>query len=131
MNIIFHGLFIGSLIVTSYRSVPSQTDQTPYHTSTNERVSPDGVAISRDLLCGACRKAHKRCGHPEYRKKLHYGDWVYIEEVGFKRVFDCMNKRHKNRADVWVRSFKDEKAFHKKFGHKKLKVWVLKGINAR
>lgn len=116
---------IGNLVVTSYRSLPEQTDSTPYITSTNEHVGSDGVAVSRDLLCGACRKLHRRCRHPEYPRKLHYGDWLYIKEHGFKRVNDCMGahtriragKRYKNKPitnqiDIWVRTYKEEKVIN-------------------
>lgn len=115
--------FIGNLTATSYRSVTAQTDSSPFHTSTGERVSAYGVAVSQDLLCGACKKLHKRCKQPDNMTKLHYGDLLYVQGVGYKFVNDLMNKRHKNRIDIWVPSYKDEKLFHKKYGIKKQKVW--------
>ncbi len=85
--------------------------------------------MSRDLLCGACRKLHKRCKHPEYAKKLHYGDWLYSQDVGFVRINDVMgayttqlvNGRKKRfpitqHIDVWVATYSNEKAFFKKHG---------------
>jgi hypothetical protein len=87
------------------------------------------VAVSRDLLCGACRKLHRRCQHPEYDKKLHYGQWLYAREIGFVRVNDVMGAVSKQRIhnrivripikqhiDVWVGALADEKAFFKKYG---------------
>lgn len=134
MHLIATAILIGNLTVTSYRSVPQQTDSTPYHTSTGAHVQPGGVAISRDLLCGACRKLHRRCQHPEYRKKIHYGDWLYISGFGFRFVNDCMSntsdirvkgKRKKriitNQIDLWVRSYKEEKSVDVK----KLKVYKI------
>jgi len=125
---------IGNLTVTSYRSVPQQTDSTPFHTSTGAHVEPGGAAISRDLLCGACRKLHKRCRHPEYQKKIHYGDWLLVEGYGFRFVNDCMSdtssirvkgKRKKriirNQIDLWVRSYKEEKSVNVK----QLKVYKI------
>lgn len=122
MNIILVAVLIGKLTVTSYRSIPSQTDSTPYHTSTYAHVEPGGVAISRDLLCGACRKLHKRCAHPEYTKKIHYGDWLHIDGYGFRFVNDCMSDisdirvkgiKYKriitNQVDIWVRSYQEER----------------------
>ncbi len=126
MNLILIATLIGELTVTSYRSVPSQTDSSPYYTSTNELVSSDGVAVSQDLICGACKKLHRRCKHPEDSRKLHYGDWLYINGVGYKRINDLMAKRHKNRMDVWVRNYKEEKAFDKQFAHVKLTVFKIK-----
>lgn len=120
-KIVLIGTLVGNLTVTSYRSVPEQTDDSPYNTSTGESVHNGGVAISRDLLCGACRKLHHRCKHPEYNKKLHYGDWLYVPGNGFYRVNDVMGatkydrgtKRRctiKQAVDLWVPTYKDEKA---------------------
>lgn len=106
-------VLIGNLTPTAYQSISSQTDSSPYYTATGERVHNKGVALSRDLL--------KRWGGP-----LDYGDLIYIEDIGFKFVFDCMNERHKNRFDVWVSSDKEEKEFDKKFRGRKLKVYKIR-----
>lgn len=110
MNLILISIFVGSLQVTSYRSVPEQTDSSPFITSTGERVCKDGVAVSQDLLKS---------------KKIKYGDWLYIDGVGLKRVNDTMHSRHKNHIDVWVPSLETEKRFHAKFKGKSVKVWVI------
>lgn len=125
MNLVLVMTIVGNLTVTSYRSVPNQTDSTPFNTSTGEKVSPDGAAISQDLICNACKKLHKRCKHPENPTKLHYQDWVYIESVGLKRINDLMHQRLTNRMDVWVSSYPKEKQFDKKYRNRKLKVWKL------
>lgn len=116
MKLILITLLIGQMQATAYRSVPQQTDDSPYTTSIGERVHPHGVAVSQDLL--------KRNGGP-----LDYGDLVWIEDLGFKIVNDCMAKRHKNRVDIWVPNYLSEKAFDKKFGRRKLKVFVIKESN--
>lgn len=143
MKIIIIAVFIGNLTVTSYRSVPNQTDTSPFHTSIGQRVKVNGAAISQDILCGACRKLHKRCEHPEYPKKLHYGDTVYIGEIGFVVINDCMGKvktykikinsdyrrlfkKQLESIDLWVPFKEDEKAFHSKYGINKHKVWLVK-----
>lgn len=136
MNPVILTVFLGTMTVTSYRSVPQQTDNSPCFTSTGERVNRVGVAISRDLLCGACRKLHNRCARPDNPTKLHYGDLLFIEDVGLKVVNDVMgdtkyNKSTKKRVkirnaiDVWVERFKDEQAFHRKFGRRKLRVFKI------
>ncbi len=125
MNMALTLVLIGNLICTSYRSVRSQTDSSPWNTSTGERVSPDGVAVSQDLLCPVCKKLHARCSHP-VDNKLHYGDWVYIKFVGLKRVNDVMNARYKNRMDVWVASLDEEKRFYKRYDHTKLEVFKVR-----
>lgn len=134
MKLVLIATLIGELTVTSYRSVPSQTDSTPYHTSTNARVEPGGVAVSRDLLCGACRRLHKRCKHPEVATKIHYGDWLYVEGYGFRFVNDCMSDTSsirvkgkvkkrliRNQIDLWVRTYNQEKSV----GVKKRKVFKV------
>lgn len=106
-------IFIGNLTVTSYRSVPEQTDQTPYITSTGERVHKYGIAVSQDLL--------KKNGGP-----LEYGDMVYVDRLGWKIVNDCMNIRHRNRMDVWVPDLKSEKEFDQKYRNTKFKIFVIR-----
>ena len=112
---------LGNLHVTSYRSVPSQTDSSPFVTSTDERVRAGGCAISRDLLCGACRKLHHRCKHPDNPTKLHYGDWLYIEGYGYRQINDVMGLREHYRIKA--------KAGSKKLFHTirmSLDIWVEK-----
>lgn len=109
MNLVCAILLVGNLTLTSYRSVPEQTDDTPFHTSTGERVSVRGCAVSRDLL--------KRWGGP-----LDYGDLLYIEGVGFRFVNDCMAARHKQAVDIWVETYQDEKAIGVR---KNKKVWLI------
>lgn len=89
-SLIVIAVLVGKLTITSYRAVPEQTDSTPYYTSTNEHVRAGGCAISRDLLCPACRKLHRRCNHPDNTTKLHYGDWLYIDGYGYRQVNDVM-----------------------------------------
>ncbi len=102
-------------VVTTYRSVPAQTDATPFYTSTGEHVCKDGVAVSQDLLLSG---------------KIKYGDWVYIEGVGLKKVNDTMHPRMKRHFDVWVATYQEEKEFDQQYGHKKLRVWLVKGMKA-
>lgn len=135
-------VFVGHMTTTAYRSVPVQTDDSPYFTSTNEHVRPGGVAISRDLLCGACRKLHRRCQHPEYPSKIHYGDWVFVKDIGFLRANDAMGKREhykirtsrgrkvlfktiRNHIDVWVASKAEEHTFYKKWDGKTVELYKV------
>lgn len=113
MKLILTVIIVGKLIGTSYRSVPNQTDSSPDYTATGEHVCTHGIAISQDLL--------KQNGGP-----LEFGDVVYIEDIGFKVVNDTMNKRHTNRFDVWVATYKEEKAFDQQFRNRKLNMWIVK-----
>ena len=112
MSLLIKAIFIGILTVTSYRSVPSQTDNSPWTTSNGERVNEHGVAISQDL-------------HRLWGGTLDYGDIVYIEGYGFKVVNDVMHPRMKKHIDIWVKTIKDEK----EVGVKKLKIWRIYGRN--
>ncbi len=113
MNNVLTLVLLTQIITTTYRSVPAQTDSSPFYTSIGEHVCKDGIAVSQDLLLSG---------------KVKYGDWVYIENIGFKRVNDCMNARHHKRVDIWVATYKEEKEFDQKYGHKRLKVWLVKGM---
>lgn len=82
--------FVGGaqrVTVTMYQSVPNQTDSTPDSTSVNWKLGPDDCAVSRNLFL---------------RLDMSFGDYVYIEGYGVKRVADVMNSRYKNRVDIWV-----------------------------
>ena len=135
MELILNTVLIGVLTVTSYRPIPEQTDNTPFNTSTTEYVRAGGCAVSRDLLCGACRKLHWRCKHPEYPKKVHYGDWLYIDGYGFRQVNDVMGEYKTQRVkgkkvkikierqiDIFVWTYKEEK----KVNVKQRNVWIIK-----
>lgn len=108
-------LVLGSLLTTAYRSEPRQTDDTPFHTSTWERVHADGLAVSQDMLCPASllrdiRIRRHKAAKCHLKNKIHYGDLLHVEGIGFKIVNDCMNKRHKRHVDIWVHTYKQEKA---------------------
>lgn len=109
MKLLLAAILLGNMTITSYRSVRSQTDSSPYFTSIGERVHPHGVAVSRDLL--------KRWGGP-----LNYGDLIYIEGYGFKVVNDTMAARIKQSVDIWVATYEQEK----RIGVKHRRVWVIK-----
>jgi 3D (Asp-Asp-Asp) domain-containing protein len=111
MNLAMVIVLLGNLSLTSYRSVPEQTDDSPFHTAIGERVTVRGCAVSRDLL--------KRWGGP-----LDYGDLIYIEGVGFRFVNDCMAARHKQAVDIWVEKYEDEKAF----GVRRGRVYIVHPI---
>ena len=104
-------IFVGNLTLTSYRSVPSQTKPKDCEwTSIGDRVCRDGVAVSQDLLESG---------------RVRYGDWIYIEGVGLKRINDTMNRRHREHVDVWVRTLDEERAFHSRFRGRRARVWLI------
>lgn len=99
---------IGNMTVTSYRSVPEQTDSSPFITSIGERTHRNGVAVSQDLLRNGVVK---------------YGDIIFVEGYGFKVVNDTMNARHKNHVDLWVETKEQEKLV----GVQKLNIYRIRG----
>ena len=118
--ILFVGLSLSTCTITAYRSVPNQTDSSPNFTSIGERTHKGGVAISRDLLCKACMKLHKRCARPDNPSKVHYGDYISIDHLGIYQVNDVMGATQYDRVhhkrvpirrhfDIWVASLKEEK----------------------
>lgn len=110
-GLILVGVFLGALIPTSYRSVPKQTKPKDCeYTSIGDHVCHDGVAVSQDLLLSG---------------RVKYGDWLYLEGIGLKRVNDTMNARHKNRVDVWVNTYKEEKEFEARYKQHPIKVWII------
>lgn len=109
-QLILTAIFLGNLYVTSYRSVPTQTDSSPWITATGERVTVRGCAVSQDFITSG---------------ELKYGDLLYIEGIGYRFINDTMNKRCKHQIDVWVLSAEEETKFDKKFKGKKLSVWVV------
>lgn len=136
MKLILIAVLIGNLKVTSYRPIPAQTDSTPFRTSTDEKVRAGGVAVSRDLLCGGCRKLHHRCKHTEYSKKLHYGDWLYIDGFGYRQINDVMGAYSTQRVkgkkvripivsqiDIFVERWSEEHSV----GVRHLDVFKVKG----
>lgn len=128
MKIILISILLGNMTITSYRSIPEQTDNTPFITATGEHVNPHGIALSRDLL--------KRWGGP-----VDYGDYVYLEGYGIKVVNDCManywclqyklvkSRRHcikkkyiRKHVDIWVKTLEEEK----EIGWKKGSLTLIK-----
>lgn len=109
MNLTMAVILIGCLQVTAYRSIPSQTDNSPYTTSIGERVTVRGCAVSQDMLS-------KNGG------AFNYGDLLYIEGVGFRVINDTMNIKNKKSVDLWVQTYQDEK----KVGVSHKRVWLVK-----
>ena len=83
------------LTLTSYRSVPEQTDNSPFYTSIGHRVSQQGAAISTDLLASGT---------------VCYGDVLLIPGIGARVANDVMNPRHKKHIDIWVATEAEEAA---------------------
>jgi 3D (Asp-Asp-Asp) domain-containing protein len=88
-------LVLGQLMVTAYRSVPEQTDDSPFITSIGHPTHPFGCAVSQDLLASG---------------QIKYGDTVCVEGLKCCIANDTMNARHTNWVDIWVATYAEEKA---------------------
>ncbi len=100
-------VLVATVTLTAYQPVANQTDTSPTWTSIGDMTTKYGVAVSQDML---------RDG------RIKYGDAVYIEGYGVRIVNDCMNKRHHNRMDLLVFTYKEEKAVGVRHN---VKIWRL------
>ena len=138
MKLLLITVLIGALKITGYQSLKKNTDNTPFHTSTGDHVHSGGVAVSRDLLCTACRRLHKRCAHPEVAGRIHYGDGLYINGHGLVKVNDIMGEYTRQRVngkivkipitqqiDIWVPSLREEQKVFKQYRNGKTEVWKV------
>jgi len=70
--------------VTWYTSSVKETDSTPFITADGSLVRDGIIAVSRNLL--------------DY---FEYGDSLYVEDLGWFEVRDCMHQRWMNTVDIW------------------------------
>ncbi len=93
--------YSSSVIATAYNSLPNQTDDSPWTTASGTR----------------CRTGVIASNH------LPIGTKVMIEGFGDKvfTVEDRMNKRYRQRIDIWFRDYRQAR----RFGVKKVKYYVL------
>jgi len=73
--------------VTAYEPKVSQTDDTPLITASNQTVRVGICAVSRDI---------------EKRYSLEFGDKIHLEDIGTFEFSDRMNRRWKNRVDIFM-----------------------------
>lgn len=102
-------VLIGNLVVTAYQPIPAQTRDGcrgvhDCFTANGDVPTKYGVAVSQDLLKSG---------------RLHYGEPIYVEGIGWKIVNDCMNARYKNRIDIMVWTHDAEK----KIGTRHVRVY--------
>lgn len=86
--------------VTAYTSELGETDDTPDVTATNTTPTPGTLALSRDLLRTFTPGA-----------PFAFGDKVLIPGVGVFEVKDTMHPRWKRKADIWMQSVQDARAW--------------------
>lgn len=99
-------ILLGTMTLTSYRPVESQTDGSPTWTSIGDRTTRFGCAVSQDLLKDGL---------------VSYGDILYIPGYGYRVVNDTMNARHKKHVDLLVFTHEEEK----RVGVRHLKVFKV------
>lgn len=107
-------VLIGTMTITSYQAIPSQTKATCLNrhqceTSIGDGITQYGAAVSQDLLKSG---------------QVQYGDVLEIEGLGLRVVNDTMNKRHKRHVDLLVFSYAEEH----KIGTQHRRVWVIRQL---
>lgn len=93
--------YSGTVLATAYNSLPNQTDSSPWITASGTRCR-EGVIASNFLPMGTKVKIDG------------FGNRVF-------RVEDRMNRRYKNRIDIWFRDYSDAM----EFGVRKIRYHVL------
>ena len=91
--------------VTAYSPRVQETDSTPFINAEGLAVAEGQIAVSRDL----------------FRAGWVFGRRVWIQGHGIYRISDLMNKRFRDRLDIFFFNTKDAK----RFGQKKLVVALL------
>lgn len=91
-----------NIVVTSYNSVPEQTDSTPFITAFGTQVR-DGIVATNYLPKGT------KVRFPDL-----YGDKVFVVE-------DRMNIRYHKRMDIWS----PDQEFSRQFGARYLRMEIL------
>ncbi len=94
---------ISRIVATAYNSVPWQTNSEPFVTSSGEAVQKGTLALSRDLIRAENRLMAEMGFNPS--GAYTYGDTVYVVYVKPMVVNDTMNKRFRNRADIWLEEY--------------------------
>lgn len=100
---------LARIISTAYNSEENQTDSTPYITASGERVQDGTLALSRDMI-RAENDMMRRMGYNP-TATIAYGDTVDLIYVKRMVVHDTMNKRYTNRADIWMDSISNARAW--------------------
>ena len=72
--------------LTWYTSTVDQCDDTPWITADGTRVRSGIIAVSPDML-----------------GTFAFGDSVFVVNHGWFEIHDVMNRRWKNRIDIWVK----------------------------
>ena len=98
--------FAVPVYITAYNPVPDQTDDTPFITASDDYVRDGIVALSYDL---------------ERTLELEFGDIVVLETrdgefLGEFEFQDRMNKRWRNKVDIFMWKVQDAKKFGKVHG---------------
>lgn len=100
---------LARILSTAYNSEENQTDSTPFITASGERVQDGTLALSRDMI-RAENEMMKRMGYNP-TATIAYGDTIDLIYVKRMVVHDTMNKRYTNRADIWMASISDARAW--------------------
>ncbi|MBD3273931.1 MAG: hypothetical protein GF372_01395 [Candidatus Marinimicrobia bacterium] len=91
---------LSKIVATAYNSFPWQTNSEPLITSSGESVKDGTLALSRDLIRPENNLMHRMGFNPA--GAYSYGDTVFVIYVKPMVVHDTMNRRYRDRADIWL-----------------------------
>lgn len=97
---------LSKIVATAYNSYPWQTNSEPFVTSSGAQVKDGTLALSRDLIRPENNLMHQMGFNPA--GAYTYGDTVFVIYVKPMVVHDTMNRRYKNRADIWLPGTKQD-----------------------
>ena len=100
---------LARIISTASNSEENQTDSTPFITASGEHVQDGTLALSRDMIRAENELMRQMGYNPT--ATISYGDTVDLIYVRRMVVHDTMNKRYSNRADIWMDSINDARAW--------------------
>ncbi len=98
---------VKEITVTAYSPSVAEYDADPHVTASMVKVRPGIVAVSRDL----------------FDQGWVFGKKVYVKGHGVFEIADLMNKRHKERVDIFFPNADEAR----RFGIKQVKVALLAG----
>ncbi len=91
---------LSKIVATAYNSFPWQTNSEPLITSSGAGVQDGTLALSRDLIRPENNLMHRMGFNPA--GAYSYGDTVFVIYVKPMVVHDTMNRRYRDRADIWL-----------------------------
>lgn len=114
---------VKKVLATAYNSTRNQTNRDPYITASGMPVCNNTIALSRDLI----RAENEIMLKVGYNPKgiFSFGDTINIVYVKPVIIKDTMNRRYKNRADLWTPNY----GIARQWGKRQIYLFYTKSIS--